>query len=239
MPTPSPIIVARVGATSGMATKWPIRPTRPSPVISPTMAVTTGMPAAARQPKVNARMMTAEIRPMASLRRDLVSDSRSPTAPPASTWIPALRAGSAAAKTLLATVRVSWPPLTSRSTWATAVVPSALRNDLPAGENGLMTADTLAVRSIAATDASTARFCAGSVSLPLRARKTIGLRPFCCGGNSRLRRSDAFCAPVPGSLMSLLVRIPKASTPATTLAKTSAQISSTRYLRLTHSTPRR
>ena len=112
MPTPRPIMVASVGATSGIATKWPSRPTSPSPVTSPTTAVTTGMPAAARHPNVNARMMTAEIRPMASLRRDLVSDKRSPTAPPASTWMPALRAGSAAAKTLFATERVSWPPLT-------------------------------------------------------------------------------------------------------------------------------
>ena len=208
MPTPKPIMVASVGATSGMATKWPSRPTRPSPVSSPTMAVAIGMPAAARQPKVNARMMTAEIRPMASLRRDLVSDNRSPMAPPASTWIPALRAGSAAANTMPATPRVSWPPLTSSRTWAAAVLPSALRNDLPAGENGLMTAETLAVRFIAATDASTARFCGASVSLPRDARKTIGLRPFCCGENSRLRRSEAAWAPVPGSLMSLLVRKP-------------------------------
>ena len=77
-----------------------------------------------------------------------------------------------------------------------------------------MTLDTSAVRLMAATDDSTARFCAGSVSLPRFARNTIGLRPFCCGANSRLRRSEAFWAPVPGRRMSLFVRIPKARTPA-------------------------
>ena len=57
------------------------------------------MPAATRAPKVNARMMSAATMPIVSLRREWLSEIRLPMPPPASTWMPALRAGSAAAKT--------------------------------------------------------------------------------------------------------------------------------------------
>ena len=64
-------MVASVGATLGMLTTWPSRPTSPSPTMSPTRAVMTGMPAATSAPKVNAMMTMAAARPMASLLRSV------------------------------------------------------------------------------------------------------------------------------------------------------------------------
>jgi len=160
-------------------------------VTKPTSAVTTGMPAAARAPKVNARMIIAATMPISSLRLDLVSDSLTPRTPPASTWMPARRAASAPAITPAASSRVTWPPFTSRSTWATAVLPSALMSISAPREKGLMTLETWAVRAMSPSDTSTARWLAASVSVPREVWKTIALWPFCCGGNSRLRRSEA------------------------------------------------
>ncbi len=91
-------MVASVGATLGMLTRCPSRPIRPRPTTSPTTAVITGIPAAMRAPKVKAMMTTAAAMPMVSLRRDLDSASLAPMPPPASTWTPAARAGSAAAR---------------------------------------------------------------------------------------------------------------------------------------------
>jgi len=120
-----------------------------------------------------------------------------------------------------------------------AVLPSALMRVLPAREKGPMTLETWAVWVMSLSEAWTARLLAASVSVPRDAWKTIGLCPFCCGGNSRLRRSEARWASVPGSLMSLFVRAPNTSTPAATAATTNAQTNRARYLRLTHTAPRR
>src|SRR5450759_81118 len=197
------------------------------------------MPAAARDPNVKARMMSAATMPIVSLRRDLVAESWTPRAPPASTWMRALRAGSAAAKTWAASAVVSWPPFTLMSTCATAVLPSALTKVLPAGEKGLITLATWGARPTLPRAATTALLLAGSVSLPRETWKTSGLWPFCCGANSRRSRSDAFWAPVPGSLMSLFVRAPKTSTPVATAATTSTHSVNTTYLRRAQRAPRR
>ena len=100
-------MAATVGPESGMATRWPSRPTRPSPIPSPIRAVTSGSPAATSEPKVKARMMTAATVPISSLPRGLVCEITVPSDPPASTCRPALRAGSAPAITLAATCLVS------------------------------------------------------------------------------------------------------------------------------------
>ena len=84
------------------------------------------MPAATSAPKVIARMTMPAARPIISLRRECSSDSRMPSTPPASTWMPASLAGCAAAMTSLASSRVTAPPFTSMSTWATAVFSSSL-----------------------------------------------------------------------------------------------------------------
>ena len=59
MPTPSPSMVASVGATTGMSAKWPSSPMSPRPVTSATIAVMMGMPAATSAPKVIARITIA------------------------------------------------------------------------------------------------------------------------------------------------------------------------------------
>jgi len=197
------------------------------------------MPAAAMAPNVKARMTIAATMPIISLRCDFVVDSWAPIAPPASTWMPALRAGSAPASNFAASSGVSWKPFTLRSTWAMAVLPSALMSVSPAREKGLIMLETWAVFAMSRSEVSMDRLSAACVSLPRETWKTMGLSAFWCGGNSWLRRSEACWASVPGRRMSLFVRMPKSSTPAPTSATTSAQSTSTTYLRRTHSAPRR
>ena len=67
MPTPSPIIVARVGATVGTSATWLMSVMIDSPLTRPRMAVTIGSPMATTVPKVKSRTMTAIPRPTTSL----------------------------------------------------------------------------------------------------------------------------------------------------------------------------
>ena len=167
MPTPRPSIVARVGATTGMSTRWPSSPISPRPVTSPTMAVRIGMPAATSVPKVIARITMPAARPIISLRRECSSESRMPSTPPASTWMPASLAGCAAAMTSLARSRVTAPPFTSMSTWATAVFSSSLTSSARAPRaNGLVTLVTCGAASMRRTDSLMARSAAGSSTVP-------------------------------------------------------------------------
>ena len=167
MPTPSPSMVASVGATTGMSATWPSRPMSPSPVTSATIAVMMGMPAATSAPKVMARITTPAARPIISLRRDLSSESLTPRTPPASTWRPASRAGWAAAMTRPASSRVTWPPFTSSRTWTMAVFSSALMSsDRAPRAKGLVTLVTCGTALIRRTVAWTARLAAGSCRVP-------------------------------------------------------------------------
>ncbi len=176
MPTPSPSIVASVGATTGMSATCPSRPMSPSPVTSATTAVTIGMPAATSVPNVTARITIPTPRPIISLRRDFSSESLTPRTPPASTWMPASRAGCAAAMTSLASARVTWPPFTSSSTWATAVFSSSLMSrERAPRSNGLVALVTCGTAFIRRTDSCTARFAEGSVSRPSTAWNTTAL----------------------------------------------------------------
>ncbi len=210
----------------------------PSPVTSATMAVMIGMPAATSAPNVIARITMPTPRPIISLRRDCSSESLTPSTPPASTWTPAARAGSAAAMTSLASSRVTWPPFTSSSTWAIAVFSSSLisRSRAPRS-NGLVTLVTCRTAFIRRTDSCTARFVAGSVRAPSATLKTTALCPFCCGGNSRARKSVACCVSVPGRRMSLDVRAPSSTHPLATATTTQAQTSSTSQARRAQRAP--
>ena len=238
MPTPSPSMVARVGATTGMSAKWPSSPMSPRPVTSATMAVMMGMPAATSAPKVIARITTPAARPIISLRRDLSSESLTPSTPPASTCRPASRAGWAAAMTSLASSRVTRPPSTSISTWAMAVFSSSLmsRSRAPRA-NGLVTLVTCGTALIRRTDSWTARLAAGSSSVPSAEWNTTGLWPFCCGGNSLARKSVAAWVSVPGSVMSLDVRAPSSTHPEPTATTTTAHTSSTTHQRRAQKDP--
>src|SRR5215216_6446594 len=82
MPTPRPIMVARVGPTVGMLRRWPSSPMRPSAVARPSTAVTMGMPIATRLPKVRTRITMAASRPMTSLLSVGDLDRTLPRLPP-------------------------------------------------------------------------------------------------------------------------------------------------------------
>ena len=59
MPTPSPIIVASVGATVGTSATWLISVMIDRPLTRPTIAVTIGRPIATTVPKVSSSTITA------------------------------------------------------------------------------------------------------------------------------------------------------------------------------------
>ena len=67
MPTPSPIIVASVGATVGTSATWLISVMIDRPLTSPTMAVMIGSPIATTVPKVSSSTITAMPSPTTSL----------------------------------------------------------------------------------------------------------------------------------------------------------------------------
>ena len=67
MPTPSPIIVASVGATVGTSAMWLMSVMIDSPATRPNRAVRIGSPIATTVPKVNSSTITAIERPTASL----------------------------------------------------------------------------------------------------------------------------------------------------------------------------
>ena len=67
MPTPSPIIVARVEATPGTCSTCSSRRMIESAQASPIRAETIGSIIAVAVPKAKSRMITAAVRPIASL----------------------------------------------------------------------------------------------------------------------------------------------------------------------------
>ncbi len=79
MPTPSPIIVARVGAIVGTLIRWPSRVTSDRPQARPKIAVRIGMPIATKVPNVNSSTITAMARPTISLLSVAGVDSDWPT----------------------------------------------------------------------------------------------------------------------------------------------------------------
>ena len=138
-----------------------------------------------------------------------------PRTPPASTWMPASRAGCAAAMTSLASSRVTSPPFTSMSTWAMAVFSSSLTSsDAGAARERAGHAGDVRRRLHAPhglLDGAPAP--PGRAACPCAAWKTTGLWPFCCGANSLARKSVAACVSVPGRRMSLEVRAPSTTQP--------------------------
>ncbi len=73
---------------------------------------------------------------------------------------------------------------------------------------------------------STASLLPLSVILPLLTWKTIGLEPFCWGGNLAASRSDACWLWVPGKVWSLVVMLPTCDT--TTCTPTASTIQTSR-----------
>ena len=67
MPTPRPIMAARVGAKVATSMRVATRRTPIWPIVRPSRAATIGMPTATIEPKAISRMTMATIRPMPSL----------------------------------------------------------------------------------------------------------------------------------------------------------------------------
>ena len=156
MPTPSPIIVARVGAIVGTVTAWPRRPIADKPTSRPKTAETIGRPIATSDPKVNARMIIAAIRPTRSLDSVAGSDSSLPIGPPTATSIPAASAGWAAPRTSCARSSVSSSPPTFSSTGMKAVRLSLLICAAPCWLNGSVAFATCGTATIALWESSIA-----------------------------------------------------------------------------------
>ena len=93
--------------------------------------------------------------------------------------------------------------LTFSSTEMKAVLPSSL--SCLRWRSGSGALYTSGIFRIAVTDCWIAVALAPSVTAPVATWKTIGLAPFCCGGNSSASRSVASWLPVPGRLRSLFV----------------------------------
>ncbi len=225
MPTPRPIIVASVAPVSGIATRCPSRPMTPSATASPTTAPMMGSPIATRLPSTSVRMSMAARMPTTSLLSVACVDSSLPIEPAAATWMPASLAGRVASSRSCAMASSSSPDPMSSSTGAKAVRPSAESRPAvwPSLLTGLVTLATCADFFSAETDDLTAALFAWSVSLPLSTWKTIGLVPFCCGGNRFSSRSWTSWLPVPGRSRSLLVSEPKTRIAPKTPTMTSTQ----------------
>ncbi len=110
----------------GTVVKCPSRPIRESPPRRPSTAETIGIPIATSVPKVKARMIIAAVNPTISLLSVAGSESSLPICPLAATFIPALRAGSAASRYDCASSCVISEFGTLRSTAMNAVLLSLL-----------------------------------------------------------------------------------------------------------------
>ena len=85
MPTPSPIMDPRIGATSGMNTRRPSSPMTAVPIPTAMMALSSGMTAAAMRRRNTSRTTTAASSPSPSLDDELPCDSSWPMDPPTAT----------------------------------------------------------------------------------------------------------------------------------------------------------
>ena len=121
MPTPRPIIVARVGPLDGIATAWPTSPITDRATASPATAVMIGSPIATRLPSTKLKMIIAAMMPTISLVSDGSSESVVPIDPAAAVVMPAFVAGSVASMTFWASSVVRSPEETSMRTGANAV----------------------------------------------------------------------------------------------------------------------
>ncbi len=78
MPTPSPIMIPRNGAKSGMVMRFERMVTITEPAAMPEMATPIGRPMASTEPKATTRITMAKARP----RDSVEGSSNSPNAPP-------------------------------------------------------------------------------------------------------------------------------------------------------------
>ena len=116
MPTPSPIIVASVGATEGTEIAWPSRRMIASDVSSATIALRIGSSIETTVPNANVRITIAAMIPISSLISVEGLETFCPSCPPVSTSRPAAFAGLAASMIVCASETDSSPGLTASVT---------------------------------------------------------------------------------------------------------------------------
>ena len=209
MPTPSPIIVASVGATVDTVVTWLNIRTTDSAEASPRSAVRIGSSIATTVPNVKVRITAAAMIPISSLDSVAGLDTFWPSWPPVSTWIPAACAGLAAALMIVwASSTEIAPGLTDSVTARYPVCWSLLSADAPAEVSGLTTEATSGALATSAADWLTAAAYLESVSFPLLTCRTIGLDPLDWSGNDLLSVSVACWLLVPGRLELSLVLSP-------------------------------
>ena len=92
-------MTASSGATLAMSVMWVARPIRPIPVISPSPAVTSGIPAVISEPNVSSRITSAASTPTDVAGPMLKPSACSITWPPAASCRPGTRIASIALST--------------------------------------------------------------------------------------------------------------------------------------------
>ena len=229
MPTASPSIRASVGAVELSLTS-PVSASIPSrPIATPTIAVTSGSPAASSAPNVTIKTMNAATSPIAS-PLDCLPLPVLTTPPENSTWRPARRAGPAtrSSAALVASVSLSTDTANARS--ANETRPS--RETVALFRNAAGVVTVCGTRRASATvGAISLRYWGSRRVWPAGAATTIRAVAPPVPGNFLARRFNARCDSVPGTLNASLVFPFSAPAPMPNRSKTAIQSASTRRRR--------
>ena len=231
MPTASPSIVARTGAVdeTGASAATIVMALADSP--TPSAAVTSGMPAAMRDPNVMARTRYATPIPMSSVQS--TPDDELAANPDTATVSPAFASGSVAADTELTSVSGISVAATDSCTEMNAMSPfaeicdaapsDAAVDPLAAIGYGQVTATTSSSAAMSSQAATTRSWLVETSSPDGAATTTFALAPLICG-NRCSRASRADCAWVPGTVKLDWRWLPKApasaEAPTTTASHT-------------------
>jgi hypothetical protein len=183
-----------------MLVTWVARPISATPVISPSAAVISGIPAARSDPNVKSRITSAATAPISVAGPTLKPSAFATAWPPAATLRPRTctaftwsRIGLAAA---FGSTLAGWLKLIV----ANAVLPSREISTAPRGSYGLRTETTCRTSLTCASSLVIAARTAGSLTVPFSVWNTIVSASPLAVGNSFLSRSSARCDSVPGRL---------------------------------------
>ena len=221
MPTPIPIMVARLAATVGTPVRCPASPMALMPQVRVRSAVAIGRAAATSPRNASSNTTVATASPSSSLVRVSAVSRACASTPPATAWIPASRAGAAARSTDSARAWSTPRAGTSSVTVRYPVRPSALTE--PSVGLGGTTRTTWGSPVIRAAVRSTADRYTASSSRPCSTCSTT--RPVVASASDAwaFSRSRPSCASLPGSRTSLSVGAPSTCTAANSPAATTSQ----------------
>ncbi len=236
--SPSMGVVEVIFATAVAAN----RPAMDSP--TPTTAVSSGIPAATKEPSVTTSTTRATSSPTASMSERAGKEIEN-SSPPRATCEPAGRAAPSSSETARmvsftsAGVVEDWP---SSCTWTSAARPSSdsavAEAMVPSISNGVETATTESMSSSCPTAVSTPATIAGSdASRPSGATTTMRAEVPETWGKVAERRSRASWDSVPGMRTELSKPVPKASAAPPAAASMSTQATTTVQPRRAHQRP--